>query len=60
MNNKLLIKVVILVCTLILTNNIYIITNFGAIPFADHRSAHEVNAKAFILAVLKANSTQIG
>jgi hypothetical protein len=60
MNQKILINVVVIACSLLLTNNIYIITNFGAVPHSDHRSAHEANAKAFIAAILKANSTETG
>jgi polygalacturonase len=60
MNQIFLINAVVLACSFILTNNIYIITDFGAIPHADHRSAHEANAKSFISAILKANSTVTG
>jgi hypothetical protein len=45
---------------LILSQSIYIITNFGAIPYQDHQSVHETNAKAFLDAVIKANSTLTG
>lgn len=40
-----------------LTQAIYVITDFGALPHQDHRGAHVVNAKAFIEAVKKANCT---
>lgn len=43
---------------ILITQSVYVITDFGALPHQDHISAHKVNAKAFTTAVLKANSTE--
>jgi hypothetical protein len=40
-----------------LIDSIYVITDFGALAHQDHRSAHIVNAQAFISAIKKANQT---
>lgn len=57
--NTLNLKFLLLILALLViaSKSIYIITDFGALPHQDHRSAHIVNAKAFVQAVLKANST---
>lgn len=55
-----MLKIAIYVLCFFLLNmcqSIYVITDFGAIPHEDHRGAHIANAKAFINAVIKANST---
>lgn len=39
---------IILAFLVIASKSIYIITDFGALPHQDHRSAHIVNAKAFV------------
>lgn len=60
MQKKTYLKYLFLLCFFVFANSIYVITDFGALPHQDHRGAHEVNAKAFIAAVIKANSTTTG
>lgn len=55
------ISLAVLLCLLTsLRHCIYVITDFGAVANQDHRGAHIVNAKAFMTAVLRANSTVNG
>ena len=56
--NKIDLRAILLLgFAILLTQSVYVITDFGALAHQDHVSAHKVNAKAFMTAVLKANAT---